>query len=183
MDAVRFPKLIKVLLPVKEQIQHATHILLNRCDKVEIESIPEIKNQIINLNDKAPITQTTYCKVSYDEIAHDMTPSLPDKAESIDHLKQWTRCSLSSEAIEHGDQLRRLLAKLPASVERLKGFVTTTSGDTYCVQYVPDDLQITPWQEVLDRQKQNHLTAIGSKEMAAELARLYPNEFTIALPH
>jgi G3E family GTPase len=169
-DAIRFPKLIKVVLPIKEQVQHATHILLNRCDQVDAKSIPDIIQQIQNINDQAPITQTTYCKISYDQLTGGAALPQSNEIDHTDHTQDWATCTLTLEAIKDLEQLRLLLKKLPDSVQRLKGFITTTAGQTYCVQYVPNDLQITSWSKKVGDDKKNLLIAIGTKEMTTEMS-------------
>jgi len=177
-DAIRFPKLVKVVLSVKEHIRYATHILLNRCDQVDSGEILEIKALLQSYNDQAPITEVTWCKISYDDISGGMVPSVKNNA-SNSHADQWATCTMSVTGIEGIEDLRSRLRDLPKSVERLKGFVTVTTGEMLCVQYVPNDLQITTWPGEVDHSKQNRLTVIGTADMVRVLRENLDNCFVI----
>ena len=179
VNGAKFGRLVKVIVPVKEQVQMASHVILNRCDTINAAEIAEVKDVIGALNAQAAITETSFGKVSFEEITVGERVTKVAPTADVAHTKAWSTCTLSSVNIETLSQLNDLLKKIPSTVQRLKGFVTISSGETFCVQYVPNDLQITPWRDKIATDKQNLLTVIGTDGMIEAIKTLYGKTFDI----
>ena len=123
VDAQRTPQLLQVVNAVKEQIDYADLVVLNKIDLVSTEERETLRKQIQSINPNAEIHET-----SYGRLAFNMLPNTPLSHEyGASEYKGWGETGRPKaivwkpEALLNEAQLAQALELLSEQPYRIKG--------------------------------------------------------------
>lgn len=159
VDAARFLELLPRLGHLLEpQVRGADVIVVNKIDRCPEPRLREVRKQVRELNAVAPLEATTYARV--DLPALDAWPArvggwaLGAERSTAGHgVAAW---AFTDPGIFAEEGLQALLASLPDTILRLKGFANLLTG-THFLNAVPGDWQLEP----LPGPRANALVCIG----------------------
>lgn len=130
VDAQRTPQLLQVVNAVKEQIDYADLVVLNKIDLVSAEEIETLRKQIQSINPNAEIHETSYGRLSFD-----MLPNAPLSHDyGSGEYKGWGEGGRPKaivwkpEVLLDEAQLTQAVEFLSRQAYRIKGYVRTKEG-------------------------------------------------------
>jgi len=174
VDANHFIKIENLMPRIRHQIMIADHLLINKTDLNPGHL--DILSKIEAINPFGKKYLTTYCDVNLDEIFQPMhSPSWTKLPPHIVSSEKGGRPEVHSAVfrsvkplnIDHLDEFIKLVA---SKCYRLKGMIWSSSGKSYCVQTVFDDVQ---YMEIDRPDRQTELIAIGKDIDVRELRIIY----------
>lgn len=130
VDAQRTPKLLQVVNAVKEQIDYADLVVLNKTDLVSAEESNILRKQIQSINPNAQISETSFGKLSFD-----MLPNVPlDHDYTSSKYNGWGETGRpkaivwNPEVLLNETQLTQAVEFLSKQSYRVKGYLQTKEG-------------------------------------------------------
>lgn len=130
VDAQRTPKLLQVVNAVKEQIDYADLVVLNKTDLVSAEETSALRKQIQSINPNTDISETSFGKLPFD--------MLPNEPLSHDYgsgeYKGWGDAGRPKaivwkpEVLMNDTQLEQAVEFLAQQAYRIKGYLRTKEG-------------------------------------------------------
>lgn len=173
VDAVRFTRIYQVVRVAAEQVHHADTIVLNYHGDAKPEQLAKTEEALRSINPQAPVIPTTHCQLTRAQLEiKDLARRGAGPAEEPvgDH---WYTCRLVfSEPLARAE-LELALGAIPASVQRVKGFVREAGGGLLHIQRAGDSLNIEAWSGALPNGHTDILVAIGSSPIAHDLAQTF----------
>ncbi|MFI3288842.1 MAG: GTP-binding protein [Rikenellaceae bacterium] len=144
VDAPRFEVALSKIVGVRHQVQVADAVLINKCDLADDEQLSRVSNIIRDIN---PIAN----EIRGEHGKFDIEALIVDKPTIKDKLGELTRCgegdyiskSFRSAQMVERAKLDAFLESLTDETLRLKGYVTTTDGESLMVHYVPGQCVVT----------------------------------------
>ncbi len=144
VDAPRFEVALSKIVGVRHQVQVADAVLINKCDLVDDEQLSRVSNIIRDINPIAHEIRGEYGKFEIETLINEE----PTKIEKLGEL---TRCgdgnyiskSFRSAQMVQRAKLDVFLDSLTDDTRRLKGYVTTTEGESLMIHYVPGQCVVT----------------------------------------
>ncbi len=146
MDAARFLELLPHLGHLLEpQVRGADVIVLNKLDGCPALIQQETRRRLRELNAVAPLVGTTYARVDLQAMDGWSAAGGGSAAEAGGHaaahgVAAW---AFTEPGVFAEEALQALLASLPESLLRLKGFVALPTG-AHFLNAVPGDWQLEP---------------------------------------
>lgn len=170
VDAERFLVMRRAFAFVVDQVQHADTILMNRCDRVSDPDRQAVHEALRELNPAARIVETQYCAVDPGLLGIGAEKSREDTAARMtetggaDHVHDETRW-YSSRLVITGevsvDSLRATLDRLPESVLRIKGFVSS-AGQIWSVQKAGGFMEVRCVESEVETAVVGQIVVIGA---------------------
>ena len=142
VDARHFLKLSAVLPILKQQVEHADGLIINKSDLVSQETLDKTQKAITTINPEALTTITTHGRVSFDWLMSLPTLSTTQASYQIKNITYTTNTCQLESAID-ADAINRLSSHFQLIAIRIKGFVETTKGN-FLLQIVQEDVQWHP---------------------------------------
>lgn len=144
VDAPRFESALSKIVGVKHQIQVADAVLVNKCDLASAEQMKRVQEIIHEINPIATILEGEHGNFNLADL-------LLESSTNRTKLGQLTRCGEGgyiSKSFRYAgsvsrERLDEFLATLTTDTLRLKGYITTTEGESLMVHYVPSQIEIT----------------------------------------
>ncbi|MFI3248055.1 MAG: CobW family GTP-binding protein [Rikenellaceae bacterium] len=144
VDAPRFEVALSKIVGVRHQVQVADAVLVNKCDLVGEEQLDRVSKMIADINPLACEKRGVFGKYEIGEL-------LSDVPSDVVRLGELTRCgdgdyiskSFRSAQMVERDKLDAFLETLTDDTLRLKGYVTTTDGESLMIHYVPGQCVVT----------------------------------------
>ncbi|MFW6360604.1 MAG: CobW family GTP-binding protein [Spirochaetota bacterium] len=130
VDAQRTPKLLQVVNAVKEQIDYADLVVLNKTDLASAEEIGSLRKRIQSINPHAEIRETSYGTLSFDMLP---TGPLSHDYGSAEY-KGWGETGRPKavvwkpEVLLDEAQLAQAVEFLSKQAYRVKGYLKTKEG-------------------------------------------------------
>jgi G3E family GTPase len=111
----------------RTQLQVADVVVINKVDLVSTEDLAEVEAQIRRYNDTALLLQTVRCHLDVDrllglEMGRHLASAAPRGATTLQSFS-----FVSDRAID-GNKFQQVIAGLPSTIYRAKGFVRTAEG-------------------------------------------------------
>jgi G3E family GTPase len=129
---------------IADQIACANLIMLNHCDEVDAATKEAATDRLRQANPNAHIVVTEHGRISCDELLREAPPKQAID-ESPGHGQHWHAYEVALVDRLHADQLLALVDALPATVERIKGFVLK-DGKLHLLQKVSHfRATLEPW--------------------------------------
>ncbi len=130
VDAQRTPQLLQVVNAVKEQIDYADLVVLNKTDLVSSEEVQALRSQIRSINPNAELRETSFGALSFS-----MLPNAPLSHEyGSSEYRGWGEAGRPKaivwkpEVVLDEAQLKQAVEFLSMQAYRIKGYVNTTEG-------------------------------------------------------
>lgn len=145
-DATRFLKVLSTARVVRQQLESADAVIINKVDLATPEQLAEIHREIDATCPGVPVYETNYAKVPAEWMrAIDHRPD-PDASARKPHIKDITLNSFTVR-LKSGltrEKLMTFLEAVTGDTYRLKGFVALEDG-VNLVDCVGPDLSVTRW--------------------------------------
>jgi G3E family GTPase len=136
VEPVTFVKLIQVLPVIKDQIKAANYILINKTGISDSDDLQKTIIEIDNLNQKALITQTDYCKINFDPLQISKISGLPtDGPVGHEPQKQFGKFSIKSSRIWDISKLQSVALKFKTDIYRIKGIIKRSEDQIIQIDY------------------------------------------------
>ncbi len=133
VDGTTFLELLDMLEAIRRQIAYSDLILINKADVVKPYEMGRIRFKISNINPKAQIEYTTYCKVPRGHVmelfAQKLNPKFAESVNTTENKPQ--KLSLSADKPILKDLLRDFLDHVSDHIFRLKGFCKVGGTETF----------------------------------------------------
>lgn len=159
---------------VCRQIGSADLLILNKTDLVDAESRSSVVDWLAGVAPGAAIVESTWCRIDPALVLRGTHQIPASRYGELAHTQPGTFFSTSvpMEGALDLDELETILGDLPASVHRIKGFVSDiTTGRTMLVQCVAARRSIEPCLRSADNPP-SALVAIGTDRNDLEAVRL-----------
>ncbi len=150
VDAEQVRRLASVILPIEEQIEAADLILLNKTDLVDAATLEAVRAWLSELAPRARIFPTSHAQIPISlllGVDHPHLSGLPDLTGVVhDHDHDFATWTLTEERPLSRAALAEVLADLPTTLYRAKGFVylADAPGERYLVQMVGPRISLEP---------------------------------------
>ncbi len=147
VDAPRFEKALSNLVGVRHQVQVADAVLVNKCDLASEDELERVSKKVKEINPLAYEVRGEFGRFDLESIlnngsVHDMN-SRPrgalTKCGEIDFISKSFRYAGSIER----EKLELFLGSLTDETLRLKGYVTTSDGESLMIHYLPGQCVIS----------------------------------------
>jgi len=168
VDAQRTPQLLQVVNAVKEQIDYADLVVLNKTDLVSSEEVQALRKKIQSINPNAEIRETSYGALSFS-----MLPNAPLSHEyGSSEYKGWGDAGRPKalvwkpEVLLDEAQLTQAVEFLSKQAYRVKGYLRTIEGLRFA-SASGDQISITPEAVPEDDSIEEGLTVIVAPRTAA----------------
>ena len=165
---------------VERQIASADLLIVNKCDLVDDAARADLRAGLAACAPRATIVDARHADVPLDLLLGATPVSAfacsPPPPLAIDHEAIFARWSFAGPAFASEAALRDRLARVPAAIHRLKGFVHLADcGETRLVQLVGGRVELTPCAPPQQQSSQSALVAIWPRGAAdrAELDRIF----------
>ena len=101
VDALYFPKYLKLLLALRRQVEYSRAVILNKADLVTEEQLSKVEQSIREINPKAALYRTTYANVSLREILSEgpQEEAAPQESSNTESSRPVTITLSTQEAI------------------------------------------------------------------------------------
>ena len=172
VDALNFEKTIERVGRNTQQIRVADTIVLNKRD-LALESIPQIRSKLLNINPFAKIVETLFCDF---EFFQESVFQLPVSLMGKDQNQSSTRPDVGSAVIKMMKpisikNLNLFIEKYKLTTYRMKGYVDTTNGPVA----VQTSFEYTQIKQVPQNPYHTELVIIGPKIEQRELQQEFEN--------
>ena len=158
VDSNNFFKVYEMASAVKQQIQGADLLLINKTDIATLEEISKIENELRRLNTCADIIKTSYSRIPDSNIVYSLQWHKPDmKGIIIKKTIGISKFVIKFDSVPI-DQLVEWLKGWTEDVYRVKGFCTVENKQYY-VQAVQEKISVS---ELCDEREDNFLVVLGS---------------------
>ncbi|MFO7729843.1 MAG: GTP-binding protein [Spirochaetia bacterium] len=168
VDAQRTPQLLQVVNAVKEQIDYADLVVLNKTDLVSAEEVQALRKQVQSINPNAELLETTYGALSYEllpnaPLGHDYASTEYSGWGDAGRPKAivWKPEVLLDEA-----QLTQAVEFLSKQAYRVKGYLRTKEGLRF-VSASGDQVSVIPVTETAEGPIEEGITVIVTPRTAA----------------
>ena len=161
VDALYFPKYLKLLLALRRQVEYSRAVILNKADLVTEEQLTQVEQSIRAINPSAALYRTTYANVSLREILSGgpQEEAAPQESSNTESSRPVT-ITLSTQEAVTPQALRQFLEEIAPSTYRVKGFCRTTEG-TKNISMVGTVCQIEDWGEALGQTQLVIISSVG----------------------
>lgn len=157
VDGRNFDKVYKSAVAIKQQVQGADLILINKVDISEPEEIESIENSVAELNNHAEIIKTSFSKIDNFDKVLKLQWHKPDmKGILIKKTLGISKYIIKFEAVDV-NELKAWLNEWISTVYRVKGFCKI-NGVNYLIEAVQDQLNI---KKINHDKKENFLVVLG----------------------
>ncbi|WP_072392843.1 GTP-binding protein [Hyphomicrobium sp. CS1BSMeth3] len=159
---------------VRRQIGSADLLILNKTDLVDAEARSSVVDWLSGLASGAGIVESTWGRIDPALVLQGAHQAAASRYGELAHARPGTffNATVPMEEALDLDELETVLGDLPASVHRVKGFVTDiATGRTMLVQCVAARRSIEPCPHAADAAPQA-LMAIGTDRKDLEALRL-----------
>lgn len=179
IDSVSFLDVYDVLTPVENQVTSADLLIVNKIDLVSEEDRESVIEAVRELNDSAPLVETTHAKLP------DGLLDLATEARAIDGESSNTpynrplTASLEWEGTVDSASITAFVDRIGPLVYRLKGIVDTKDG-SLSVSYASKNLELIRTDQSIPGR--SVLVLIGSEDHLSEATITELWEQTVALP-
>lgn len=179
IDSVSFLDVYDVLTPVENQVVAADLLIVNKIDLVGSDEREKVIQAVRELNESAPLIETTHAKLPEGLMDLVKEAKAIDKESSNTPYNRPLTCSLEwQDAVSEG-QIRDFCEHITPHVYRLKGIVQSDEG-ALDVSYASKALTISKSRK--DVPGRSVLVLIGSEEKISESRIDEAWQETIALP-
>ena len=146
-DATRFLKVLSTARVVRQQLESADAVVINKTDLATPEQLARIHEEIDRTCPGVPVCETTYAKVSAEWMKAIQHAPDPDAASRAPHIKDITLSSFTLRLVSGvtRERLGAFLEAVTGDTYRLKGFVSMADG-VYLVDCVGPELSVTRWE-------------------------------------
>jgi G3E family GTPase len=172
VDARRYARVLHALPVIRDQVVHANLIVLNHCDEVDAATVDAARDRLRQENPAAPVIATEHGNVAFEDLLSE-SPRAAATAHGAGHAQPWHAYEVVLPDGADADRIRALADQLPAAVERVKGFVAR-GGERLVLQ------KAGPFPASLERCAEgarggagNTLVVVASRNVEAELARVF----------
>jgi G3E family GTPase len=128
-DSVTLPKLMHTLPNIKKQVSAADRVVLNKIDLVGQDTVETVRKQVITLNNRAELVETTYGSFLQNPLE---TPSAikewPAGRSAHEPPQGFEKFSLQSRKRIHTGRIRELITAHLEDLYRIKGFFHDEEG-------------------------------------------------------
>ena len=169
VDALYFPKYLKLLLALRRQVEYSRAVIVNKADLVTEEQLAQVEQSIREINPKAALYRTTYASVSLREILSSgpQEETAPQESSNTESSRPVT-ITLSTQEAVTPQALRQFLEEIAPSTYRVKGFCRTTEG-TKNVSMVGTVCQMEDWGEALGQTQLVIISNVGVRIFSVTL--------------
>ena len=169
VDALYFPKYLKLLLALRRQVEYSRAVILNKADLVTEEQLSQVEQSIRAINPSAALYRTTYANVSLREIlaGGPQEEAAPQESSNTESSRPVT-VTLSTQEAVTPQALRQFLEEIAPSTYRVKGFCRTTEG-TKNISMVGTVCQIEDWGEALGQTQLVIIPSVGIRIFSVTL--------------
>ena len=169
VDALYFPKYLKLLLALRRQVEYSRAVIVNKADLVTEEQLAQVEQSIREINPKAALYRTTYASVSLREILSSgpQEETAPQESSNTESSRPVT-ITLSTQEAVTPQALRQFLEEIAPSTYRVKGFCRTTEG-TKNVSMVGTVCQMEDWGDALGETQLVIISNVGVRIFSVTL--------------
>ena len=161
VDALYFPKYLKLLLALRRQVEYSRAVILNKTDLVDEEQLSQVEASIREINPKAAIHRSTYARVSLRAILSEGAPGEAAARETSNtESSRLVTVTLSTAEAVSPEALRRFLENIAPATYRVKGFCKTTVGMKN-ISMVGSVLQMEDWGDALGQTQLVIISSVG----------------------
>lgn len=139
---LRFPQIGRT---TRMQIEDADVLALNKSDLVTSGELSSIKQQIKDMNSRAPIIQTQYCQLD-SQILFGIARKLQSLPQEHRHQLEYQSLSFKTHSSFSPKKFKRVLNELKDKVCRGKGFVNFSEG-TFLFNFVNGRWELEPFEK------------------------------------
>jgi G3E family GTPase len=137
-----FLRLIHTLPNIRTQVESADHVLLNKCDLYDEDTLSQTEQAVREIQPAADLIRCEYGRVDLDLFPPSVMRGLKGEyAKCRD--PNYMSCALFPEKPVDADVLKRRIESIEEDLYRLKGTIRTTDGWVY-FDYSKAGLETTP---------------------------------------
>ncbi len=166
VDAENFMDLYDMLPALEHQLEYSGSVIINKADLVENEKIAEISHKIGEVNPRAQVYITSYCKVNIMDIINGLVASSKEAEETTNTFESRPKTFvLSAESSLPFEDLKAFITEIADSAYRIKGFVKTHEG-TIEVSAVGKNIELSPWTKPIKNSEIVVISSVGIKMLS-----------------
>lgn len=169
VDALYFPKYLKLILALRRQVEYSRAVILNKADLATEEQLTQVEQSIREINPRADIYRATYANVSLRDILAKgpQEEAAPQESSNTESSRPVT-ITLSTQEAVTPQALRQFLEEIAPSTYRVKGFCRTTEGAKN-VSMVGTVCQMEDWGDALDQTQLVIISNVGVRIFSVTL--------------
>lgn len=166
VDGENFLELYELLPAISAQLEFCGSVIVNKADRIEECRLQETLCKIKNLNPRAAVTVTSYCRVNVRELVEGISENNAAARESSNRAetRPVTFVLKGMKTVPY-ERLPAFLAEIADSAYRIKGFVNTELGCRE-ISAVGRDIEINDWHGSPAETELVVISAVGFKVMS-----------------
>ncbi len=150
VDAPRFLEVLVKISGVRHQVQVADSVIVNKIDLVGEDRLTEIEAMVRQINPFANIVSCSHGAIDISKVLDgELSKPIYEQQGIKGELTKCgeggyvSKCYKATNMVSR-EGLERFMESLSEDILRVKGYVTLTTGESVMVQYVPEQINITP---------------------------------------
>ncbi|MFX1517935.1 MAG: CobW family GTP-binding protein [Promethearchaeota archaeon] len=146
VDSLHFLNLLTVIQTLEKQIKYASVAIINKIDLVAPERVLEIENKILSINPRMKLINTTFGKLSPDQLADLYSERIEIKKilpSTYTTTKNAFDILLTADHKLDFLEVHKFFSELAKETRRMKGFAQLNGGQWYYLDSVNGSLSLT----------------------------------------
>ncbi len=170
VDALHFPKYLKLLVALGRQVEYSRAVIINKTDLVDTTQLSALEDIIKALNPSAAIYRTTYAQISLKEIlAKDQSKLAAPQESSNTQASRPVTVTLTTDEPVALVNLHCFLDAIAPFTYRVKGFCVTEEG-VKNISMVGEVCEVSDWKEPVERTELVIISSVGIRVISETLA-------------
>lgn len=166
IDGENFLELMDLLPALQRQVEYGDVMIINKADLIGENQIVEITEQIQQINPKAHIYVTSYCRVDIREIVEAMEWMEKQGRETTNTFESRPNTLiLTAEARISSEELLQFLEEISPHTYRIKGFSETEKGPME-ISCVRSNIQLKDWHAKVQGSEIVIISSVGIRIMS-----------------
>lgn len=169
VDGEFFLKQYDVIPAIDRQLRLSSVVLLNKSDTQTEDILQKIEMKIHGINSKVDMIRTVHCQIDTRALIEGLNTSLDFSEESTNSWESRPKaCTLRTDVLLDLNTFKTFLEAIKADTYRIKGFVKTPTGN-FEVSGVAEDIQLTAWDELIEKTEIVIIASVGIKIISTVL--------------
>jgi G3E family GTPase len=151
IDALNYPKTLKVMDRLSRQLMISDIVIINKTD-IGYHNVSGIRQEVIKNNSAARILESTFCKIGQDNLNKIIGSTESLIGEGFAKLRPYGRADISTVVLKTSRPvskagLNQFITEVENRVIRMKGFVIIDDGSKVSLQSVSGNSTVedVPW--------------------------------------
>lgn len=175
VDGENFLGLLDLLPAIYRQVEYSDAIIINKADLIDEEEIVTISRHIQDINPKANIFVTSYCRVNIKDMVESFQVLMKEGKETTNSVgsRPNTFILVANESLSYED-LKTFLEEIAEDTYRIKGFSQTDQGPIE-ISGVVNHINLNKWDDEIIGSEIVIISAVGIRMLSQITAALEKN--------